>query len=253
MEKKLYSLEAINSNKKTERHTIKVKNDLGKYENKTYLANIDKHITTYFKSKEQFLYYLKQKGIITDQYDDVKITYRHNGIQAIDLVFNDNNIIKEISKDSKTKININDNIDRFYQVLENFCELCKDDCFFKIINRSNQIPERLKIRASQLHNFIYDENELEQIQEIEEDIKNNLTNYKIFRTVVMYIDSYKNNKKFSERTMLPEKKEGQVEGQTYIKNVEVEYDRLEKEEFLSEEELEQCCYEKIEDEFKKSK
>ena len=54
MERKLYSLEAINSNNKADRCVIKIKNDNGEYEQKSYLARIDEHITTYFKSKKHF-------------------------------------------------------------------------------------------------------------------------------------------------------------------------------------------------------
>ena len=90
MERKLYSLEAINSNNKADRCVIKIKNDNGEYEQKSYLARIDEHITTYFKSKKQLLYYLKEKKIIAGYYDDIKITYRHNGINALELEFNTN-------------------------------------------------------------------------------------------------------------------------------------------------------------------
>ena len=46
MERKLYSLEAINSNNKADRCVIKIKNYNGEYEQKSYLARIDEHITT---------------------------------------------------------------------------------------------------------------------------------------------------------------------------------------------------------------
>ena len=59
MERKLYSLEAINSRKPENRHVIQIKNEKGEYETKTYLANIDQHITTYFKNLKQLLFYLK--------------------------------------------------------------------------------------------------------------------------------------------------------------------------------------------------
>ena len=41
MERKLYSLEAINSNNKADRCVIKIKNDNGEYEQKSYLERID--------------------------------------------------------------------------------------------------------------------------------------------------------------------------------------------------------------------
>lgn len=144
MERKLYSLEAINSNNKADRCVIKIKNDNGEYEQKSYLARIDEHITTYFKSKKQLLYYLKEKKIIAGYYDDIKITYRHNGINALELEFNTNEILKEIAKDSKTKIDIEKCEKQFNYVLNKFINLCKEDVFFDLINKSEQIPEHLK-------------------------------------------------------------------------------------------------------------
>lgn len=236
MERKLYSLEAINSNNKTDRCVIKIKNYNGEYEQKSYLARIDEHITTYFKSKKQLLYYLKEKKIIAGYYDDIKITYRHNGINALELEFNTNEILKEIAKDSKTKIDIEKCEKQFNYVLNKFINLCKEDVFFDLINKSEQISEHLKRRANELNKFI-DNNTIESIkrmEEIKKSIKDSLVNYKTFRTILMYIDCYMNDKEISKTTLLPDNKK--IQRQVEIETID--YDREEKEEFLTEEEIE---------------
>lgn len=236
MERKLYSLEAINSNNKADRCVIKIKNYNGEYEQKSYLARIDEHITTYFKSKKQLLYYLKEKKIIAGYYDDIKITYRHNGINALELEFNTNEILKEIAKDSKTNIDIEKCEKQFNYVLNKFINLCKEDVFFDLINKSEQIPEHLKRRANELNKFI-DNNTTESIKrmtEIKKSVKKSLVNYKIFRTILMYMDCYMNDTEISKTTLLPDNKK--IQRQVEIETID--YDREEKEEFLTEEEIE---------------
>ena len=236
MERKLYSLEAINSNNKADRCVIKIKNYNGEYEQKSYLARIDEHITTYFKSKKQLLYYLKEKKIIAGYYDDIKITYRHNGINALELEFNTNEILKEIAKDSKTNIDIEKCEKQFNYVLNKFIDLCKEDVFFDLINKSEQISEHLKRRANELNKFI-DNNTIEstkRMEEIKKSIKDSLVNYKTFRTILMYIDCYMNDKEISKTTLLPNNKK--IQRQVEIETID--YDREEKEEFLTEEEIE---------------
>ena len=238
MERKLYSLEAINSNNKADRCVIKIKNDNGEYEQKSYLARIDEHITTYFKNKKQLLYYLKEKKIIAGYYDDIKITYRHNGINALELEFNTNEILKKIAKDSKTKIDIEKCEKQFNYVLNKFINLCKEDVFFDLINKSEQIPEHLKRSANQLNKLIEDNtnDSIKTKMEIKNTVRNMLMNYKNFRTILMYIDSYTNNKEIFKTTLLPNAKKRQK--QLEIKEEIVDYDREEKEEFLTEEEIE---------------
>lgn len=236
MERKLYSLEAINSNNKADRCVIKIKNYNGEYEQKSYLARIDEHITTYFKSKKQLLYYLKEKKIIAGYYDDIKITYRHNGINALELEFNTNEILKKIAKDSKTNIDIEKCEKQFNYVLNKFIDLCKEDVFFDLINKSEQISEHLKRRANELNKFI-DNNTIEstkRMEEIKKSIKDSLINYKTFRTILMYIDCYMNDKEISKTTLLPDNKK--IQRQVEIETID--YDREEKEEFLTEEEIE---------------
>lgn len=236
MERKLYSLEAINSNNKADRCVIKIKNYNGEYEQKSYLARIDEHITTYFKSKKQLLYYLKEKKIIAGYYDDIKITYRHNGINALELEFNTNEILKKIAKDSKTNIDIEKCEKQFNYVLNKFIDLCKEDVFFDLINKSEQISEHLKRRANELNKFI-DNNTIEstkRMEEIKKSIKDSLVNYKTFRTILMYIDCYMNDKEISKTTLLPNNKK--IQRQVEIETID--YDREEKEEFLTEEEIE---------------
>lgn len=242
MERKLYSLEAINSNNKADRCVIKIKNYNGEYEQKSYLARIDEHITTYFKNKKQLLYYLKEKKIIAGYYDDIKITYRHNGINALELEFNTNEILKEIAKDSKTKIDIEKCEKQFNYVLNKFIDLCKENLFFDFINKSEQIPEHLKKRANELNKFINDDtNEsTKKMIEIKSSIKSMLTNYKTFRTITIYIDSYMNNKEVAKTTSLPDNKK--MQKQLQIKEENIDYDREEKEEFLTEEEIEHGYY-----------
>lgn len=238
-ERKLYSLEAINSSDKTDRHIIKIKNAEGKYEKKAYLSRIDEHITTYFESLEHLLYYLKQANIIADRYDDIKITYRHSGIKSIDLVFKGNDIIKQVAKNSKTEVDLEKNSGTFNHVVNHFFKLCQDDLFFDLINKSSQIPEHLKIRANELNKFINGNTneDANKMIEIKTSIKSMLKNYKVFRTIVLYIDCFLNDKEIQQQIMLPEINNKNIKNQTTINTYEIAYDREEKEEFLSEEEL----------------
>lgn len=242
MGRKLYSLEAIDSRNPENRHVIQIKNEKGKYETKTYLANIDKHITTYFKNLNQLLYYLKQKNIISDRYDDVKITYRHNEIYAIDPVYMDQNVIASVSKNSETIVNLETNSDEFIHSYRKFLKLCEKNEFLEFINKSNQIPERLKILANQVNKRICTSDHYQEKQEVENEIWNCLMNYKNFRTIVLYMSSYCEEGPILTKTTLPEKKQKEIIGQTFLKEkpeVTIEYDRHEQEEFLTEEELEQ--------------
>lgn len=247
MERKLYSLEAINNNDKTDRVVIKIKSPEGKYETKTHLSNIDKYITTYFDNKEQLINYLQTKGIISSKYDDIKITYKYNGIRTMELEFKGNDILNSISKNSKTRIDMTTNKREFYIVYNKFMELCRSNTFFDVIRRSNQLPEHLISRANQFNKFINeDDNESKQeFIEIKESIRNMLENYKTFRTIVIYVESYLNNVDVIDQTTLPNINDIQIKGQMTLDDIksqvesdEIEYDREEKEEFLSEEEIE---------------
>lgn len=233
MERKLYSLEAINSKCREDRYTIKVKNRLGQYEEKVYLSNIDEHITTYFKNLDQFLYYLKQKGIIASKYDSIKITYRHNGIQTLDPIFKENEILNKISKNAKTKIDLEKNKKEFIYILDQFFNLCENEHFCNILLKSHQIPQKLKDGIKELNNIVYTDKTPD---EIKYQISEILINYKILRTIVVYIDGYINNKKIPMQTTLPPKNENGKQI-TLPEDFEVVYDREEKEEFFSEEEL----------------
>lgn len=234
MERKLYSLEAINSKNRSVRHIIKVKNHLQQYEEKTYLANIDQHITTYFCNLEQLLYYLKKKNIIASKYDDIKITYHHSGICAINPVFQDQKLLNKISKNSKSMIDMEKNEAEFNTILKQFFSLCHDDSFYNLLNESKQIPEYLKSSIYRFHYHMYNDQTLDEIQV---KISNALKNYKTLRTVILYIDSYLNNKKIENKVFLPPH---QVKTTQIIlpSQNHVEYDREEKEEFLSEGEIE---------------
>ena len=242
MERKLYSLEAINSRKPENRHVIQIKNEKGEYETKTYLANIYQHITTYFKNLKQLLFYLKQKNIISDFYDDVKITYRHNGIQAIDPVYMDQNIIAKVSKNSKTSVNLETNSSEFIYSYHQFLKLCEENEFLEFINKSNQIPERLKLLANKINKRICTSDHYQEKQEVENEIWNCLIHYKNFRTIVLYMTSYCERKSITNKITLPENNQKEIIAQTFLKEKSeetIEYDRYEQEEFLTEEELEQ--------------
>ena len=108
--------------------------------------------------------------------------------------------------------------------------------FFDLINKSEQIPEQLKRRANELNKFI-DNNTTESIKrmiEIKKSVKKSLVNYKTFRTILMYMDCYMNDTEISKTTLLPDNKK--IQRQVEIETID--YDREEKEEFLTEEEIE---------------
>lgn len=240
MERKLYSLEAINSKNPRDRHTIQIKNEQGTYENKAYLACIDQYITMYFKNLNQLLYYLKQKKIIADHYDDIKITYRHNEIYAINLVYQDSDILKRVSKTSKSKINLESSMKEFEWVYNQFLNNCKKDNFLIFLNKSRQIPQQLKINANKYHVIYLSEDNRETIK-VEEEIRRLLQSYKTFRMVVVYLDHYRKNKlDINFDQILPEKDNFKIDSNPFLLQVNnYDYDRFEKEEFLSEEELRQ--------------
>ena len=146
--------------------------------------------------------------------------------------------LKEIAKDSKTNIDIEKCEKQFNYVLNKFINLCKEDMFFDLINKSEQIPEHLKRSANQLNKLIEDNtnDSIKTKMEIKNTVRNMLMNYKNFRTILMYIDSYTNNKEIFKTTLLPNAKKRQK--QLEIKEEIVDYDREEKEEFLTEEEIE---------------
>ena len=239
MERKLYGLEAINSQNLTDRVKIKMNSEDGRgHEYKSTLHMIDKNITSYFSNKQQLLNYFISKGIITDKYDDIKITYRYRGIRTIEPVFSSDEIIKKVSENATSNVDTNKNQTEYNYIVDTFVKYCKEDNFFNMILKSEQIPEHLKDRANQLNKFIdsgSNEDAHEKI-EIINSIKNMLASYKTFRTIAIYIDSYLKQKELSvKQSVLPEIPSKQQQLKTEV----VEEDLDEKEEFLTEEEIEE--------------
>lgn len=239
---KIYGLEAINSSNLKDRTTVKIKNKDGVYENKTTLSNIDKTVIHYFKSKEQFLYYLKQKGIIDKRFDDIKIVYKHVGYQTIELEFN-NELLKHVAENSLYDVNIEAVRPEFELVLNEFIKMCKDNNFYNLVSSGKTIPQHLKERANQLNKFIDSGNNEDygEFSRIRESISNMLKSYKTFRTIFIYINSYKNNKEIVQPSYLPGISKEQVDGQISLPNLQQEKEEIEgvytKEEFMTREEM----------------
>ena len=188
-----YSLVVEDTLKKLKKIIDVVDLDDKKIKAKVNIKDID-CVTSSFESKDKFLEYLCDKGIIDFHFGNTYIVSIHKGIeQKYDTIYNNDSILYLTTKVKKGFIcdkssnNYQSNLNDFIAVIDS-CKYQAEIEKSRYINRSykDKIIRYMTLKSKSLES----EEEMNELNFLLDDIKQEASRYKTYRGIVLFLKTY---------------------------------------------------------------